>query len=396
VPRLRVEAGYRDEKRKAGYMRALVSGGGTAGHVYPALAVARVLAHDGRDAVAFVGAPDSLEQRLATEAGLAFVPVRVSGWDRARPLSLLTGAFTTTVSVFRCVRLLRRERTDVVIGFGGYVSLPLGLAAALSRVPLVLHEQNAVPGVANRVLARWARAICLTYDSSAGTLRNPNRAVVTGNPVRESVLEADGVRGRAAFGIGADDLLLLVFGGSRGARHLNEALINLYARLREVGHLRIVQIAGPKEAETVRDALDRRAGQVPGWWRVEEYVDGMGDLIAAADLVVCRSGATTLAELSAIGRASVLVPYPYATDDHQTRNADPFVEAGAADVIADARLDGPEFERMVTSLLADPPRRAIMAAAARHLGHPNAAQAVAEAARAAAGGTRASDHDTRG
>jgi UDP-N-acetylglucosamine--N-acetylmuramyl-(pentapeptide) pyrophosphoryl-undecaprenol N-acetylglucosamine transferase len=377
-------------------MRALVSGGGTAGHIYPALAVARVLAATGRDTVAFVGAPDSLEERLATQAGLDFIPVRVSGWDRARPLSLVKGSATTLGSLRRCVRLLRRERIDVVIGFGGYVSLPLGLASAIARVPLVIHEQNSVPGVANRTLARLARRVCLTYESSLSSLTNRGTAIVTGNPVRESIVGANAARGRAAFGVGAADLLLLVFGGSRGARHLNAAIINLYPRLSDVARLRIVQIAGPKEAADVRDALVRIAGSDPAWWSVEEYVDGMGDLMAAADLVVCRSGATTLAELSAIGRASVLVPYPYATDDHQTRNADPFLQAGASEVIADASLDGPDFERIVVSLLGDPARRAIMADAARTLGRPDAAQTVADAARAAAGTTQTEDHDRRG
>lgn len=376
-------------------MRALVSGGGTAGHIYPALAVARAIAAGGVDDVAFVGAPESLEQRLAVEAGLTFVRVRVHGWDRARPLTLLTGAFSTLLSLVRCVRLLRRDRTDVVVGFGGYVSLPLGLAAVVRRVPLVIHEQNAVPGVANRVLARWARTVCLTYASSAGSLPHKDRVVVTGNPVRESVLSADGARGRDAFGIEAGATVLLVFGGSRGARHLNEAIVNLYQTLRNIEGLRVVQVAGPKEAASVRDALDGIAGGTPRWWAVEEYVDAMGDLIAAADLVVCRAGATTLAELSAVGRAAVLVPYPYATDDHQTRNAEPFLEAGAAEAIADGALDGPDLDRALTGLLADPGRRAIMAAAAHALGHPSAAREVADAVRRAAG-ARAAAHGQAG
>lgn len=377
-------------------MRALVSGGGTAGHIYPALAVARVLAGGGQDHVAFVGAPHSLEQRLAAQAGLAFIPVRVSGWDRARPLTLVTGTFSTLASLGRCVRLLRRERIDVVIGFGGYVSLPLGLAAALSGVPLVIHEQNSVPGVANRTLGRWARRICLTYGSSAGYFGDRARTIVTGDPVREGVLAADGARGRAAFGMGPDDVVLLVFGGSRGARHLNEATINLYSRLRDIENLRVVQIAGPKEATTVRADLARIAGEVPAWWAVEEYVDAMGDLMAAADLVVCRSGATTLAELSAIGRAAVLIPYPYATDDHQTSNAEPFVAAGAAEAISDAGLDSPDFGRILTLLLADAARRAIMAGAALTLGRPDAAREVADAARSVARGTVVSERDKKG
>jgi UDP-N-acetylglucosamine--N-acetylmuramyl-(pentapeptide) pyrophosphoryl-undecaprenol N-acetylglucosamine transferase len=378
-------------------MRFLVSGGGTAGHVYPALAVARLLASGDGDSVSFVGAPSSLEERLAGEAGLRFLPVRAQGWDRARPLTFVTGVFTAVRSLARCMTLLRRERIDAVCGFGGFVSLPLGLAAALRRVPLVLHEQNAIPGVTNKVLARWARTVCLTYPDSSAHLGPGVRRVVTGNPVRSSVLAADRAAGRAAFGVGETDTLLLVFGGSRGARHLNSATVDLYSKLSDVNGLRVVQIAGPAEAASVRDALGRVAGgSAPDWWSVREYVDGMGDLIAAADLVVCRSGATTLAELSALGKAMVLVPYPYATDDHQTHNAEPFVSVGGARVVADARLDEPEFGEAVIGLLRDPAERARMAEASGTLGRPHAAEAVVEAVRAAAGArtTAPSEHAT--
>lgn len=377
-------------------MRVLVSGGGTAGHVYPALAVAHALAGNGDDEVAFVGAPGSLEERLAAEAGIRFIPMRASGWDRARPLTLVTGAISTIRSLFTGLAVIRRERADAVLGFGGYVPLSIGLAAVLRRVPLVLHEQNAVPGVANRVLARWAEAVCVTYEVSGRGLRHPERVVVTGDPVRESVACADRDQGRAAFGIAPGETLLLVFGGSRGARHLNQAIIDLYQTLSVIPGIRVVQIAGPLEAATVRESLARAAaGDPPGWWAVEGYVDGMGDLLAAADLVVCRAGATTLAELSVLGRPAVLVPYPYATDDHQTHNAEPFVAAGAAVAVADSAIDGADFSALVGSLLADPSRRAIMAAAALALGRPDAAGSVAEVVRGVVRARR-SRHGGRG
>ena len=365
-------------------MRVLVSGGGTAGHVYPALTVAALVSADARDRVAYVGAPDSLEQRLAGEAGVEFVAVPVTGWDRARPLTLLTGFTTAIASTFRCLGLLNRDRTDAVLGFGGYVSVPLSLAAVLRGVPLVLHEQNSVPGVANKILARFARTVCVTYEDSVALLAHPDRAVVTGDPVRESVLRADREGGRTAYGVSAEETLLLVFGGSRGARHLNGALVGLRERLAAITGVRVVQIAGPSEAPAVRAALEAQGG-IPDWWRVLEYVDGMGDLLAAADLVVSRAGATTLAELSAIGKASVLVPYPYATDDHQTLNARPFARVGASLTIADADLDTAAFGDMLTSLVADGAARSRMEAAAASLGRPDAAAAVVRAVSAAAG-----------
>jgi UDP-N-acetylglucosamine--N-acetylmuramyl-(pentapeptide) pyrophosphoryl-undecaprenol N-acetylglucosamine transferase len=348
------------------------------------LTVAELVSADARDRVAYVGAPNSLEQRLAGERGVEFVSVPARGWDRARPVTLLTGFATAAVSTVRCVRLLRRDRTDAVAGFGGYVSVPLSLAAVICRVPLVLHEQNSVPGVANRILARFARRVCVTYEDSVPLLPHPERAVVTGDPVRESVLRADRDAGREALGIAPDETLLLVFGGSRGARHVNGALLALRERLEDVDCLRVVQIAGPLEAADVRAALEAHGGGIPVWWQVLEYVAEMGDLLAAADLVVCRAGATTLAEISALGKASVLVPYPYATDDHQTLNAGPFLRAGASLVVADADLDGPALWEALAKLLADPLARTAMGTAAASLGRPDAARAVVRVLTAAA------------
>jgi UDP-N-acetylglucosamine--N-acetylmuramyl-(pentapeptide) pyrophosphoryl-undecaprenol N-acetylglucosamine transferase len=357
------------------------------------LTVAGLVAADEHSSVALVGAPRSLEERLATEVGFRFLAVRCSGWDRARPWTLVTAVATAVSSLARCIRLLHRERTDVVVGFGGYVSVPLGMAAIVSRVPLVLHEQNSVPGLANRVLARYAAAVCVTYDESVRHLHRGDRAVVTGNPVRASVLTANRARGREAFGIGADEVLLLVFGGSRGARHLNSAVVDLYERLSDVKGLRVVQIAGPTEVETVRARLAEVAGGDVPWWSVLDYVDGMGDLLAASDLAVCRAGATTLAEVSALGRPSLLVPYPYATDDHQTHNAEPFTRAGAAEAMADCDLDSPRFSEVLLGLLADPAKREAMSRAAIGLGRPHAAEAVMSAVRGAA---RSGNYTTAG
>lgn len=369
-------------------MRVYVSGGGTAGHIYPALAAARLLVGSGQDSVTFVGVPGSLEERLASEAGVPFLGVRAQGWDRARPLTFVTGVLTTIGSLFRCVRMLRHGSVDAVCGFGGYVSLPLGLAAVIARVPLVIHEQNAVPGLVNRVLGRWADVVCLTYPDVHHRLPSGVRTLVTGNPVRSSVIDADRGAGRAALGVSDEETVLLVFGGSRGARHLNSAMLDLYPRLRDIPGLRVVHVAGPAEADTVRDALARAAGgEAPAWWGVREYVDEMGDLIAAADLVVCRAGATTLAELSALAKPMVLVPYPYATDDHQTLNAEPFVVAGGAVAIADSSLDAPQFGEAVIGLLSDPDARVEMGRNAGGLGRAHAAEAVVEEIRASAAGS---------
>lgn len=364
-------------------MRFLLSGGGTAGHVYPALTVAGLLADGGRDEVLFVGTPNGLEARLAPEAGVAFYPIASAGFDRGNPLTLVTSVVRIVVSIGRALGLILRWRPDVVAGFGGYVSLPVGIAAVLTRTPLVLHEQNSVPGMANRFLSRWARTVAVTYESSMKHLKRPERAVVTGNPVRAAVTMASRDAGRERIGASDAAVVVLVFGGSRGARHLNEALVRLWPRLAEQADVMVVHVAGATEAAAVRGAMARALGTPGSHYQLFEYLDDMGSAIAAADLVVSRAGATSIAEITAIGRASILVPYPYATDDHQTLNARAVSVAGGAIVVPDAELDDTAFEAAVLSLVSDAGKREAMAAAAAALGRPDAGGSVASAIREA-------------
>jgi UDP-N-acetylglucosamine--N-acetylmuramyl-(pentapeptide) pyrophosphoryl-undecaprenol N-acetylglucosamine transferase len=364
-------------------LKVLLSGGGTAGHIYPALTVAARFAAE-HDDILFVGTPDGLEARLVPEAGIEFVGLKAAGYDRARPSTLVTSSAVIAASTFRALRLLRTVRPDVVVGFGGYVSIPVGFAARLTRTPLVLHEQNSVPGMANTTLSRWAEAVGVTYPESAERLAHPARAEVTGNPVRPAVLASTRTDGRLRFGLPADATVLLVFGGSRGARHLNTAVVALSRRLLAIPGLHVVHVAGRAEYGAVAAALEAAGGDGAGRWHVLDYVDDMGLALAAADLVVARAGATSIAEITALGLPAVLVPYPYATDDHQTKNARACVDSGAAVLIADAELDEERFGDELAALLGDPGRRATMAAASRALGRPDAAERVVSLARSSA------------
>lgn len=331
----------------------------------------------------FIGTPASLEARLVPEAGVAFHALPARGFDRSKPLSLATSSAVIAASTATARRMMRAERPDAVIGFGGYVSIPVGMAAVTLRVPLVLHEQNSVPGLANRVLSRWARQVGVTYDESRARLKYPDRCVVTGNPIRAEVLSADRAAGRRMLGIAEDALVLLVFGGSRGARHLNSATVAISDDLLALEDLHVVQVTGAGESSAALEALGD-APEVGSRWHVHEYLADMGGALAAADLIVARAGATSIAEITALGRPAVLVPYPYATDDHQTRNAATLLEHGAADVVADGDLDTSRFGDTVLRLLRDPDARATMSAASRSLAHPDAAARVADLVRHAA------------
>lgn len=358
--------------------------------MYPALAVAAQFAE--ADEVVFVGTPQGVESRLVPEAGLEFRPLQARGFDRARPLSLLTSTLQIAESTVVARQWVSRMRPDVVVGFGGYVSIPVGLAAVLCRVPLVLHEQNSVPGLANRFLSRWAASVAVTYPRSATMFRHRERVAVTGNPVRRAVLDSDRARGRKSLGIAEDALVLLAFGGSRGAKHLNSALAGLRDRLGTVPKLEVLQVAGPSDAERVRGLLgDQPGAERDVRWRVLDYLDDMGSALAASDVVVARAGATSLAEITAIGVPAVLVPYPYATDDHQTKNAEALLQSGAAEVVRDSDLDGPVFGDTLVRILTDAPARATMSAASRLLGRPDAAERVARVIRLASEGYAAPD-----
>lgn len=345
--------------------------------MYPALTVARILERDGRDEVVFVGTPDSLEARLASEAGIRFVGLPAAGFDRARPLTLASSGVRVLCSVVRGVALILKERPDAVVGFGGYASLPVGIAAVLTGTPLILHEQNSVPGLANRLLSRFAQAVAVTYPGSIRHLKRPERAVVTGNPLREQVRLADRARGREALGLADDATVVLVFGGSRGARHINEALVRIWPRLSTFDGLHVVHVAGRIEAASVAEAMVSALSASDGRYQLHGYIEDMGSAIAAADLIVSRSGATSLAEITAIGRAAVLVPYPYATDDHQTLNARAVAVAGAALVVSDAELDSDAFPEAIMRLVSDRRLREEMAAASAKLGRPDAGEHVA-------------------
>jgi UDP-N-acetylglucosamine--N-acetylmuramyl-(pentapeptide) pyrophosphoryl-undecaprenol N-acetylglucosamine transferase len=364
-------------------VNVLLSGGGTAGHIYPALSVAQRLLAGGHE-VAFAGTPDGLEARLVPEAGIAFFAVPSRGFDRGRPLTIFSSGFVAARALGVALSVLRRFSPDVVVGFGAYVSLPVGLAAVARGVPLVVHEQNAVPGLANRVLSRWAAAACVTYEGSVHRLRHPERARVTGNPVRPEILAADRLRGRRDLGVPDDALVLLVFGGSRGARHLNETFVDLAEELMEVPRLWVVHSTGRAEHESVAAAIRRRLGGEQPRYRMVDYIDRMGDALAAADMVVARAGATSIAEITAVGRPAILVPYPYATGDHQTLNARALAQAGAAEVVADADLGEPAFRDAVMRLVHDAERRERMARVAAGLARPDAASRVAQVALAAA------------
>ena len=361
----------------ASRLRVLIAGGGTGGHVIPALAIARELREAHTAEVRFIGTARGLETRLVPEAGFALELMRVG---QLKNVSLATRVRTVgdlPVGVVRCMGLLRRFRPGVVVGVGGYASGPAMMAAILLRIPTLAFEPNAAPGLANRLVGRWVSAAAVNFAATKGYFRNPQ---VTGIPVR-----------REFFGISPrpraqDTLRLLVFGGSQGARVLNEAMPQAAARLLErFPALTIVHQAGGRHGESTASAYADAVGMNTGRVRVQPYLDAMVEEIAAADLILCRSGASTVAELAAAGRAAVLVPFAAAADDHQRRNADVLVEAGAAAMILERDLTPERVLEAVGGLLGDATLREKMSEKARLYAHADAALRIAQMCVALAG-----------
>lgn len=365
-------------------MTVAIAAGGTAGHVNPALALAEELRDRGH-AVHFFGDARRLEGTLVPEAGFPFHPVHVTGFDRQRPWTLVSALAHLAREQARLVRAFKGGQIpvpDVAIGFGAYLELPLVRAAAQLGVPVALHEQNSVSGLANKQSAKLASLIALGQPGAEAVLRDRARAGArvefTGNPVRRSVIEGDRARGRAALGIPEDATMLLVFGGSLGAKHVNERLAGLKRDLLAIDSLYIVQSTGKGGYDEAVAALDLSDAE-RARWQVRPYIDNMGDVMAASDLILSRAGASSVAEIAALSVPSILVPYPFATADHQTTNARLLTDAGAALTVADDAIDAVAFRDELLDLLGNEARRAAMREAARGLAQDRAAQTLANA-----------------
>lgn len=357
-------------------MLVVLSGGGTAGHINPALALAEVLQSRGVDVV-YAGTPGGIEARLVPEAGLEFKGFEAGGFNRNHPLTLPKSLAKIQKSTKVARAWFDEIKPDAVVGFGGYVCIPVARAAEQMHIPVVVHEQNSVMGMANAYLAKRAQAVCLTYEHAASALSDESHVQVTGNPVRAQVFDATREAGRMRFDVPEDALMLLVTGGSLGARHLNNALVKLKDKLLSYKDLYIVHVTGPKELESVQQALNLSEEEQKRW-QLYGYTDHMGDAMAASDLIVSRAGATTLAEISARGLPALLVPFPYATEDHQTMNAQACVEAGAAQMIADADVESEQFSNLLCEMIESAELRQNMKKAAEQFETEHAAKRLAD------------------
>lgn len=346
----------------------IIAGGGTGGHVYPGLALAEAIrAAEPDAAIAFIGTSRGLEARAVPAAGYTLDHVDVLPWAKTLGARRLLAPLSALRAAQQARRILRKRKADIVASMGGYASLPAALAAWSAGIPLILHEQNAIPGRANRVAARLTRHIAVTFPESGRMFQRPVRVI--GNPIRAMIAHLDATARRPealhTFGLSPIKPTVLMLGGSQGAKTLNVAAEAMALRWSGPNDPQILLLAGDDAPHIVADSLKHVA-----------FTDRMDLAYAAADVVVCRAGAGVM-EVACAGLPSVLVPYPYAQDGHQAANADALARAGASVVVEDAHASGERLAREVEAILADQQRRATMSRAARLVSRPEAAHDLA-------------------
>ena len=374
-------------------VRVVIAAGGTAGHVYPGLALADALRRERAAAqVTFVGTPRGIEKEAVPAAGYSIEMIDVVPWSRTLGAKRYLAPFSALSATSRARALLRRLGPDVVVGMGGYASLPVVLGARSRGTPTVLHEQNAIPGIANVVGARASRRIAVTFAQTRDAFPGGIEVRVLGNPLRESIAAFDrtALRSEAlgALALDASRRTVLVMGGSLGAARLNEAAAGLAERWRDRGDVQLFVAAGRGQAADLRERIDAAIGGGSLIARCVEYLAKIEHAYAAADVALCRAGAATVMELAAVGLPSILVPYPYARSNHQEANARALADAGGAEVVLDRAATRDVLAPAIERLLDDEVAREKMAAAARGFAKPAAAGELAGWVLALANGGR--------
>ncbi|MSO21950.1 MAG: undecaprenyldiphospho-muramoylpentapeptide beta-N-acetylglucosaminyltransferase [Acidobacteria bacterium] len=353
--------------KPAKLLRVLIAGGGTGGHIYPGIAIAREIKrrHPAADLL-FVGTERGMEMKIVPAEGFRLETIMISGLKGTGPLKQLKSLLAVPKSLLDARSILRRFQPTVVVGVGGYSSGPPVLMAALMGIPAMLQEQNALPGLTNRLLARVARKVATAFRECEAYFGS--KAVLTGNPVRA---EFSQVPGRT----GSDPFTLLVFGGSQGAQPLNQSVIEALAILEpQLPEVQVIHQTGERDYSRIKQAYE--AMRVDA--EVRSFFEDMPQQFAAADLLVCRAGATTLAELTVAGKPAILVPFPQAADDHQRKNAEALARAGAAEMILQKDLDAPALAARIRYYVEHRDALQRMEQNSRALGRPDATERIVD------------------
>ncbi len=355
-------------------MKVLVAGGGTAGHINPGIAIAKYIKQKQPDAeVVFVGTRKGLETKLVPREGFQLKLIRVRGFRRKLSLDTLKAVKELFNGTFEARKLINDYKPDIVIGTGGYVCGPVLFMAARKKIPTLIHEQNAFPGITNRILSRFVNVVAISFKESETYFKTTKKLLLTGNPIRNEMLEADRGKARNKLSIDGHMPVVVVFGGSRGAEKINLAVTEMIRdHLNEVD-CKIIFATGDQQYERIMKELK---GTVNKSVEIVPYIYDMANIMAAADLVICRAGAITISELTALGVPSIMIPSPYVTANHQEHNARALEKQGAAEIILEKDLSGKVIYQKMTALIKDDRKLKDMAQNAGRVGVRDAAEKI--------------------
>lgn len=362
-------------------LKILVSGGGTGGHIYPALAVAQGIQRHWPEAeILYVGTAEGMEATLVPSRGLPFRPISAAGWQGRKASALGWSLWQTFKGLMQASRIVKKERPDLVIVTGGYVCVPLALAAAIKKVPLLIHEQNAIPGLSNRLIAPWASKIMLTYDEARRFFprRMRTRCVTTGLPIRREIGQVTRQAAQESLCLSSEKKTILGLGGSGGAKSINDAMVYLAQVWKNHPDVQLIHVCGKRDYKRVVELCHEKGLSLDGQgnYQLYPYMDQMEVALAAADLCISRAGAAFMAEMTVCGIPGILIPYPYASGDHQRFNAESLVKKGGAVMIEDRELTGEVLLEKVTPILAQESLRQKMAMASFREAKPRALTAI--------------------
>lgn len=352
-------------------MRVIIAGGGTAGHVNPGIAIAKCIKKKYPDAgILFIGTEKGLEKELVALEGFDICFIKARGLERKVSLKNFASIKDTVSGYFQAKKIIKEFKPDFVIGTGGYVCFPVIMSAWKMKIPSMIHESNSLPGIANKMLASFTNVVAVSFKDTEKYFKACKAVVYTGNPVRKEIVEISKEKAREEQGIDKEESLVLVFGGSRGAQKINNAIIELIKINKGVMPYRIVLSTGKSQYENVLRAFSEEGLDVETIknLKVVPFVYDMPKLLASADLVISRAGAVTVSEISAVGIASILIPYPFATENHQEFNARSLEKNGASIVVLDKDVTGEIINAQIVSLLENKEQLSRMARNAKKMG----------------------------
>ncbi|HYE82686.1 MAG TPA: undecaprenyldiphospho-muramoylpentapeptide beta-N-acetylglucosaminyltransferase [Clostridia bacterium] len=363
-------------------MRVILSGGGTGGHIYPAVSVAKEIKKHYKNAeILFIGTEKGLESSIVPKEGFKLLKIKVRGFERKLSFGNVTAVKESFVGLFVVSKIIKDFKPDIVIGTGGYVCGSVLLTAALMNIPTLIHEQNAFPGVTNKILARLVNIIAVNFSEAKSYFPGSKKVIVTGNPIRGDILNISREEGLSEFGFSKELPVVFVVGGSRGAKKLNESVLQLAKQCVDTKRFQMLHMTGETQYnDIVKRYKDEGIMLDAGCLKVMPYLHNMPHALAASDIIISRCGASTLSEITALGKPSILVPYPYATGNHQEYNARALEKNGAAVVILERNLNADILSGEALDILNKPEKAKKMGVRSKELGRIDAAYEIVKAA----------------